>query len=94
MFKRTILILNEFYVNLFLDDEMTDCAAYHSLSPFLPIGLYRIKLPVVDHVTSLCEMNIDGGCWTVSAVCIRKTLFFKIKLILLQNKQNTKLAIF
>lgn len=54
-------------MNLFLDDEMTDCAAHHSLLPFLFNGLYRIKLPVVGHVIALFEMNIDGGGWAVSA---------------------------
>lgn len=55
-------------MNLFLDDEFTDCGAYHSLSPVLPNGLYRIKLPIIGHVTALCEMNIDGGGWTVSTL--------------------------
>nr|XP_034309350.1 ficolin-2 [Crassostrea gigas] len=44
---------------------MTDCTGYSSISPFLPNGLYRIKLPVVGHVTAFCVMDIDGGGWTV-----------------------------
>lgn len=55
-------------MNFFLDGEFTDCGAYHSLSPVLPNGLYRIKLPIIGHVTALCVMNIDGGGWTVSTV--------------------------
>lgn len=47
------------------DIDMGDCSAYQSLSQFLPNGLYRIKLPVVGHVTALCVMDFDGGGWTV-----------------------------
>lgn len=52
---------------------MTDCTGYSSISPFLPNGLYRIKLPVVGHVTAFCVMDIDGGGWTV-----RLSVLFKI----------------
>lgn len=45
---------------------MIDCTAYRSVSPLLPNGLYRIKLPVIGHVTAVCAMDIDGGGWTVS----------------------------
>lgn len=63
---------------------MADCTGYSSISPFLPNGLYRIKLPVVGHVTAFCVMDIDGGGWTVSVlftithlhVFNRSTLFF------------------
>lgn len=47
------------------DIDMADCTGYSSISPFLPNGLYRIKLPVVGHVTAFCVMDIDGGGWTV-----------------------------
>lgn len=53
---------------------MTDCTGYSSISPFLPNGLYRIKLPVVGHVTAFCVMDIDGGGWTVS-VFIKNSAF-------------------
>lgn len=81
----------------FLDDaDMNDCGAYHSLSPFSPSGLYRIKLPVVGHVTALCEMDIDGGGWTVSvplrkcfrcfALCLMKWFF--------NTKKSNAMALF
>ncbi|XP_048751642.2 ficolin-2-like [Ostrea edulis] len=42
-----------------------DCTAIHRLSSSLPSGLYRIKIPILGHVTVVCEMEIDGGGWTI-----------------------------
>lgn len=50
---------------------MADCTGYSSISRFLPNGLYRIKLPVVGHVTTFCVIDIHGGGWTVSVLLIR-----------------------
>lgn len=59
-------MVNQLAFFLKLDDvDMTDCTGFSSISPFLPNGLYRIKLPVVGYVTALCVMDIDGGGWTV-----------------------------
>lgn len=62
-----VYTIKVFVFILYLDDiDMKDCTDYHSLSPFLPNGLYIIKIPVVGHVKALCVMGIDGGGWTVS----------------------------
>ncbi|XP_048769808.2 ficolin-1-like [Ostrea edulis] len=42
-----------------------DCTAIHGLSAFLPSGVYKIKIPILGHVTVACEMEIDGGGWTI-----------------------------
>ncbi|XP_056002854.1 ficolin-2-like [Ostrea edulis] len=42
-----------------------DCTAIHGFSSSLPSGLYRIKIPILGHVTVVCEMEIDGGGWTI-----------------------------
>ncbi|XP_048749148.2 ficolin-2-like [Ostrea edulis] len=46
-------------------DGPVDCTAIHGLSSYLPSGLYTIKLPILGHVTAVCEMEIDGGGWTI-----------------------------
>ncbi|XP_061170841.1 angiopoietin-2-like [Saccostrea echinata] len=40
-----------------------DCTEVQSLSS--QSGLYRISIPVLGHVTAFCEMEADGGGWTV-----------------------------
>ncbi|XP_048750543.2 ficolin-2-like [Ostrea edulis] len=45
--------------------DPVDCTAIHGLSSSLPSGLYRIKIPILGHVTAVCEMEIDGGGWTI-----------------------------
>lgn len=44
---------------------MNDCALLHNSSSDLPSGLYRIHIPVLGHVNVFCEMEEDGGGWTV-----------------------------
>ncbi|XP_056014358.1 ficolin-2-like [Ostrea edulis] len=45
--------------------DPTDCTEIYGLSSALPSGLYRIKIPILGHVTVVCEMEIDGGGWTI-----------------------------
>lgn len=45
--------------------DPTDCTEIYGLSSALPSGFYRIKIPILGHVTVVCEMEIDGGGWTV-----------------------------
>ncbi|XP_052694402.1 ficolin-2-like [Crassostrea angulata] len=43
----------------------TDCTSLHNINCGLPCGLYRVRLPYIGHVTVFCEMEKDGGGWTV-----------------------------
>nr|XP_034316491.1 ficolin-2-like [Crassostrea gigas] len=43
----------------------TDCTSLHNINCGLPSGLYRVRLPYIGHVTVFCEMEKDGGGWTV-----------------------------
>ncbi|XP_052711201.1 ficolin-2-like [Crassostrea angulata] len=43
----------------------TDCTSLHNINCGLPSGLYRVRLPYIDHVTVFCDMDKDGGGWTV-----------------------------
>eukprot|EP00105_Crassostrea_gigas_P042104 XP_019926252.1 PREDICTED: ficolin-2-like [Crassostrea gigas] len=42
-----------------------DCTSLHNINCGLPSGLYTIKLPFLNHVTVFCDMDKDGGGWTV-----------------------------
>ncbi|XP_034318734.2 ficolin-2 [Magallana gigas] len=42
-----------------------DCTTLHNINCGLPSGLYTIKLPFLNHVTVFCDMEKDGGGWTV-----------------------------
>lgn len=42
-----------------------DCTSLHNINCGLPSGLYTIKLPFLNHVTVFCDMEKDGGGWTV-----------------------------
>lgn len=42
-----------------------DCTSLHNINCGLPSGLYRVRLPYLSHVTVFCDMDKDGGGWTV-----------------------------
>nr|XP_034316288.1 ficolin-2 [Crassostrea gigas] len=42
-----------------------DCTSLHNINCGLPSGLYRVRLPYLGHVTVFCDMDKDGGGWTV-----------------------------
>lgn len=42
-----------------------DCTSLHSINCGLTSGLYRIKLLFLGHVSVFCDMETDGGGWTV-----------------------------
>eukprot|EP00105_Crassostrea_gigas_P036014 XP_019920162.1 PREDICTED: ficolin-2 [Crassostrea gigas] len=42
-----------------------DCTSLHNINCGLPSGLYTINLPFLNHVTVFCDMEKDGGGWTV-----------------------------
>ncbi|XP_065943842.1 uncharacterized protein [Magallana gigas] len=47
------------------NDSPADCTSLHNNNCGLPSGLYRIKLSFLGHVTAFCDMDTDGGGWTV-----------------------------
>nr|XP_034322681.1 microfibril-associated glycoprotein 4 [Crassostrea gigas] len=47
------------------NDSPADCTFLHNINCGLTSGIYRIKLPFLGHVTAFCDMEIDGGGWTV-----------------------------
>eukprot|EP00105_Crassostrea_gigas_P042108 XP_019926256.1 PREDICTED: microfibril-associated glycoprotein 4 [Crassostrea gigas] len=47
------------------NDSPADCTSLHNNNCGLTSGLYRIKLPFLGHVTAFCDMDTDGGGWTV-----------------------------
>nr|XP_022309172.1 ficolin-2-like [Crassostrea virginica] len=42
-----------------------DCTSIHTSNPSDLTGLYTIGLPVFGHVSVYCDMETDGGGWTV-----------------------------
>lgn len=53
-------------LSFFLDNAIpNDCTSLHNINCGLPSGLYTIKLPFLNHVTVFCDMETDGGGWTV-----------------------------
>lgn len=46
----------------------TDCTSLHNINCGLSSGLYRVRLPYKDHVTVFCDMDKDGGGWTVMTI--------------------------
>eukprot|EP00105_Crassostrea_gigas_P040741 XP_019924889.1 PREDICTED: techylectin-5B-like [Crassostrea gigas] len=47
------------------NDIPNDCTSLHNINCGLPSGLYTIKIPFLNHVTVFCDMEKDGGGWTV-----------------------------
>ncbi|XP_065930984.1 ficolin-2-like isoform X1 [Magallana gigas] len=42
-----------------------DCTSLHKINRGIPSGLYTIKLSFINLVTVFCDMEKDGGGWTV-----------------------------
>lgn len=57
-FKYNIISLSDI-------DIPNDCTSLHNMNCGLPSGLYTIKIPFLNHVTVFCDMEKDGGGWTV-----------------------------
>ncbi|XP_078330623.1 ficolin-2-like [Crassostrea virginica] len=47
------------------DKGPIDCTGIHKSHPGVVSGLYAVELPVMGHVTVFCDMETDGGGWTV-----------------------------
>ena len=52
------------------DKGSIDCTGIHKSHPGVVSGLYAVELPVMGHVTVFCDMETDGGGWTVIFISI------------------------
>ena len=52
------------------DKGPIDCTGIHKSHPGVVSGLYTVELPVMGHVTVFCDMETDGGGWTVTFILI------------------------
>ena len=73
--------------------ELNDCEDYAKYFPGSPSGVYKIVLPESKEIKQVwCDMETDGGNWTVMIVMIQKHSKIQNLLIAIfqhQNKSNT-----